>query len=159
MKTLIRLCLIIPLLISVNSFAQSDSSRELRRQNLESVLKEKLMTSLNIDESTADRVIKTHKENSSSMREINKERKELYRSIESDPDAYDVNTKLDKIIDLEQKIIDQKKKFYDELKSFLTPQQIAKSIFMRKKFNKELRKEMKKRGYKNKGKRNKFDNN
>ncbi len=152
MKTLLTLFILSMLIMAVNVFSQPDSLKIQRKQELENLFKEKVKTNLNVDQYTADRLVESYKNNNLQMRTLRKEIKETYKSIESDPDAADLSSKLDRIIDLEKKSVEQKEKFYNELKTFLTPQQIAKSFFMKKKFNKELRKELDKRGKKRKDK-------
>jgi len=136
--------------MAVNVFSQQDSLKIQKKQELENLFKEKVKTNLNVDQFTADKLVESYKDNNLQMRTLRKEIKETYKSIESDPDAADMSSKLDKVIELEKKSVEQKEKFYNELKTFLTPQQIAKSFFMKKKFNKELRKELDKRGKKRK---------
>ncbi|MBK9333532.1 MAG: hypothetical protein IPM96_14300 [Ignavibacteria bacterium] len=150
MKTLLTLFFIIALMTSASAYSQPDSSKLQKRQELENLFKEKVKINLNVDQYTADKLVDSYKDNNIQMRTLRKEIRETYKSIESDPDAADMSSKLDKVIELEKKSIEQKEKFYNELKTFLSPQQIAKSFFMKKKFNKELRKELDKRGKKRK---------
>ncbi|HAY33334.1 MAG TPA: hypothetical protein PK536_09925 [Ignavibacteria bacterium] len=150
MKTSLTLFIISMLIMAVNVFSQQDSLKIQKKQELENLFKEKVKTNLNVDQFTADKLVESYKDNNLQMRTLRKEIKETYKSIESDPDAADMSSKLDKVIELEKKSVEQKEKFYNELKTFLTPQQIAKSFFMKKKFNKELRKELDKRGKKRK---------
>lgn len=153
MKTLLTLFILCMLIMADNVFSQHDSLKIQKKLELENLFKDKVKTNLNVDQYTADRLVESYKNNNLQMRSLRKEIKETYKSIESDPDAADLSSKLDRIIDLEKKSVEQKEKFYNELKTFLTPQQIAKSFFMKKKFNKELRKELDKRGKKKKDKR------
>jgi len=141
MKNLIGIFLILFFFTTGFSFAQRDGKNKTS-DDLDRVLKQKVMEKLNFDESTADRLILAYKDNKKQMRIINKERKEIMESIELDPGATDIETKLDKMLEIETKMTDLRKNFFTDLKTFLTPQQIAKTLVLRKNFNKELRKQM-----------------
>lgn len=65
--------------------------------------------------------------------------------IENDLNAADMETKIARLIELETSVLELKKGFITDLKSFLTPQQIAKTIIMRKNLEKVMRKEINKR--------------
>lgn len=137
---------IVMLLISAGKIcAQAGLDKRDFKGSIDSVMKKKMIDKLGIDEQTAEKFIVSYKENNKQIRTIMKEKKDIMESIELDPSASDVGVKLDKIIELEEKIAEQKKNFFNELKTFLTPQQIAKSIIVKKNFEKELRKEINKK--------------
>lgn len=77
-------------------------------------------------------------------------------SIELDPSAADIETKLDKLSGIDTQLIELRQNFYRNLKTFLTPQQIAKTFVIKKNFNRELKQQLRKRG--NRNKQNKPDN-
>lgn len=144
MKNLKRILLTVLLLNAAITFAQRDG-KKIPSDDLDKVLKQKVMEKLSFDEPTADKLILAYKENNKQMRIINKERKDIMESIELNPEASDVGSKLDKMVDVETKMADIRKEFFNELKTFLTPQQIAKTLVIRKNFHKELRRQMKQR--------------
>lgn len=150
MKNYLVFLLMLFLFISSKSFAQRDSSKFQKMQELESVFKEKVKTNLGIDEAQADKLIALEKENKMQLKKLRKEEKELYNEIEANPDASDIDSKFNKILELERKTIEVKENYFNELKNFLTPQQIAKSFIIKRKLFKELRKEINKRDKKNK---------
>jgi len=143
MKNFIGIFLILFFFTTGFSFAQRDGKRKTS-DDLDKVLKQKVMEKLNFDESTADRLLLAYKDNKKQIRAINKERKEIMESIELDPGATDIESKLEKMLEIETRIADLRKNFFTELKTFLTPQQIANTLILRKNFHKELRKQMNK---------------
>ncbi|MEP7145551.1 MAG: hypothetical protein ABI792_00940 [bacterium] len=124
------------------AFAQIDKDRKSISDSIDSIMKQKIVSNLDMDDITADRFISVYKENNKNIRSIMKEKKELMESLENDPNASDIDSKLDKLLQLETDVLDQRKSFFRELKTFLTSQQIAKSLVLRKKFEKQLRKEI-----------------
>ncbi|MEO8210922.1 MAG: hypothetical protein ABI840_10195 [bacterium] len=134
------------------SLSQIDRDKKQIRDGIDSVMKQKVMEKLSLDEATADKFINTYKENNKQLRVINKEKNKLIETIELDPGADDIDAKLDKILEFESQTVSQKKNFFNELRTFLTPQQIARTIILRKKFEKEFRNEIMK--YRKRNKRN-----
>ncbi|MDQ3022354.1 MAG: hypothetical protein M3R36_17575 [Bacteroidota bacterium] len=132
------------------SLAQMDLDKKQMRDGIDSVMKQKVMDKLSLDEATSDKFISTYKENNKQLRILNKEKHKLIETIELDPGASDIDSKLDQMLEIESKTVDQKKKFFNELRTFLTPQQIAKTIILRRKFQKEFRREMMKHRKRNK---------
>jgi Spy/CpxP family protein refolding chaperone len=128
--------------ISNLSFSQNINDKKQMRNGIDSIMKQKVMDNLGLDESSADKFINAFKGNSKQIRLFNKEKKELMQSIEDNPSAADVDTKLDRMLELETKIVEQRKAFFNELKGFLTPQQIARTIVLRKKFERQFKKEI-----------------
>ncbi|MEO8666335.1 MAG: hypothetical protein ABI462_12650 [Ignavibacteria bacterium] len=124
------------------STAQIDKDRKLLNDSIDAIMKQKIAANLEVDDIIADKFISVYKENNNKTREIMKEKKELMKSMESDPNAVDIDIKLDKLLQLETDILDQRKSFFQELKAFLTPQQIAKSLVLRKRFERQFRKEV-----------------
>jgi Spy/CpxP family protein refolding chaperone len=158
MKNFIGIFLILFFFTAGFSFAQRDGKRKTS-DGLDKVLKQKVMEKLNFDESTADRLLLAYQDNKKQMRAINKERKEIMESIELDPGATDIELKLEKMLEIETKIADLRKNFFTELKTFLTPQQIANTLILRKNFHKELRKQMSKQRKRDKPKEKENENN
>lgn len=145
------------IIITANlSFAQKDNnSRRQMRTGIDSLMKQKISEKLNLDEFTSEKFMNTYKENNKKIRILNKEKNNLLESIELNPDASDIDTKLNGVLELESKIFEQRKSFINELRSFLTPQQIAKTLILRKNFGKEFKKEILKQRKGNKN--NEFD--
>jgi len=142
MKILKLFFFIAALLASDLCLSQKEHDGKKFNDEIDTIMRQKLVERLGLDESSADKFVTTYKDNNKQIRMINKERKELFRSIELDPAATDMDSKLDKMLELETKIVDQKKIFFNELRLFLTPQQIAKTMLLRKNFEKKLRKEI-----------------
>lgn len=115
------------------------------KDEINKLMKQKLMERLSLDESSADKFLSVSKENNQAIRKLNKERKDIMESIELDPSAADIDTKLDRIIDLESQIVEQKRTYFKELRTFLSPQQVAKTLLLKRRFDKELRKEINKK--------------
>lgn len=139
---ILKLLLILFLAFAVNySYAQKDKKAELKAE-LEKIMREKLRSELNMNESTIDNFISAYNDNKAVMKSLDKEKKSISKSIELDPVNADLDLKMDNIFNLESKMIEQKRKFYTELKTFLTPEEIAKTIILRKNLYKKLRKEI-----------------
>lgn len=154
MNNFIKALFMLFLFVSVNSYAQKDSAKFQQMQELESVLKDKFKSNLGIDDEKTNKLIELQKENKKQLREYRKEEKEIYKEIEANPEAADIDSKFSKIFELEKKSLEVKENYFNELKTFLTPQQIAKSFIIKRKLYKELKKEIDKRDNKNR-KRNK----
>ncbi|MDQ3194506.1 MAG: hypothetical protein M3P82_05850 [Bacteroidota bacterium] len=141
--TSVKIILMSVLLFSAGfSFAQNDKDRKQMRDSMNAIMKQKIISNLELDDATADKFISVYKENNKNIRMIMKEKKELMESIENDPNASDIDTKLDKILQLETDVLDLRKSFFRELKTFLSPQQIAKTLVLRKRFERQFRKEV-----------------
>jgi hypothetical protein len=106
-------------------------------------VKEKLIEKLNIDETTANKFIDLAAAQKKEMKEYMKKRNDLTEYIFDNPQSSDVGTKLDDLMDTENKINQSKNDFYTKLKAFLTPNQIAQSMVFQKELMKFMRKEMK----------------
>lgn len=132
-------------LSSVPTFSQLDDGKKPMKNEIEKIMRQKLIDKLSLDEATADKVVNSYRDNNIKLRELNRDKKELMESIELDPSSPDIDSKLDKLLDLDSKILDQRKNFFNELRSYLTPQQIAKTLILRKNFSKELRKQVHKK--------------
>lgn len=156
MKTIFCYLIFVLLLFTEICNAQNGDNRKKFRNEIDSVMKQKLITNLQISDADADKLMNAFKENNKAVKSHAKERKAVMESIELDPSAADVETKLDKLSSIDTQLIELRQNFYRNLKTFLTPQQIAKTIVIRKNFNKELKQQFKKRG--NRNKQNKQDN-
>lgn len=133
------------LFLMVNvSFAQKDNGKMQFNEEFDKILKQKLMENLSLDDATADKFMNTYKQSKINIRSLMKEKKELQKTIEQDPEALDIGIKLDKWMEIDTKIIDSRNNYYNELKTFLTPVQIAKSINLKRNIKKELKEELKK---------------
>jgi len=132
---------VLVLLTSAGSYSQSDTSRS--RDKLRKVVKEKLIEKLNIDDVTANKFIDLAAAHRKEMKENMKRRNDLTEYIFENPQSSDVGTKLDELMDTENKINQSKNDFYTKLKTFLTPNQIAQSMVFQKELMKFMRKEMK----------------
>ena len=144
MKTFNILILVLTFVImsSVSSYSQNDSVRS--REKLKKIVKEKLIEKLKIDESIANKLIDLSAENRKVIKELTKKRKDLTEYIYDNPQSSDVGTKLEDLMDNENKINRERNDFYTKLKTFLTPNQIAQSMVFQKELMKFLKKEMKK---------------
>ncbi|HMS66207.1 MAG TPA: hypothetical protein PKD83_13270 [Ignavibacteria bacterium] len=129
---------------SFAQFVQKDSGYVNLKEDIENIMKQKLMDSLNLDQASADKFIETYKKSKKDIRILLKEKKELQKSIEQDPGAIDIGTKLNKWMEFDSKIVDSRINYYKELQTFMTSEQIARSIIIRKNMEKGLRKELKK---------------
>lgn len=128
-----------------NSFAQKDSHKKQFREKIDSVMKQKLIENADLDSTSANKFIETYNESNKQIRKIVKEKRSQMDKIENDLNAADMETKIARLIELETSVLELKKGFITDLKSFLTPQQIAKTIIMRKNLEKVMRKEINKR--------------
>lgn len=128
------------------------------REKIQKLRKEKLIEKLNISETTADKVFEMEGSMVDEIREYQKEKRETFKEIENNPDATDIDSKLNRILDLDIKTAEAKKSYYTNLKEILTPKQIAEAMVLQMKFNKKLREQFKKKR-KNKGdkKKGRFD--
>ena len=152
MKKLILFTLLLLLSNSDNTFGQRGNQNNFSDE-IGTVMKQKLIKNLNFDEATADKFVTVQNENNKHLRNIMKEKRQLMKSINDNPDAADIESKLNSILELDTKILDLRKNHMSELKAFLTPQQIAKSMIFTRKFNKEFRNQIRER------KRNRQNNN
>ena len=132
-------------LILVNEVnAQKDQLKNRLGEKIDSVMHVKLIEKAGLDSITADRFIEAYRVNNKKVKVIIKEKKALMQSIENDPGAYDIESKINKLFELDSEVIEVKKSFITDLKVFLTPEQIAKTIVMRNNFGKIIRKELNK---------------
>lgn len=122
--------------LNIPLLAQEDTSMTDSRQKLKKAIKEKLMEKLNIDEPTANNFFKLFNEQRKVTNGYNKEKRQLMKSIEENPDASDVIKKINELIEIDDKINKSRKEFVIELQKFLTPKQIAQSIIFQKNLKK-----------------------
>ena len=130
-----------------------DNDKKQFRAQIDSIMKQKLIEKLNLSESSAGKYIIAIRENNGKVKDLLKEKKTIMKSIEADPEAADVGSKLDKSFEIDSRIIETRKEFIRDISSYMTPQQIAKSMILKKNFNKEFKNQIKK--HKNKDKINK----
>ncbi|MBL8008770.1 MAG: hypothetical protein JNJ56_14710 [Ignavibacteria bacterium] len=156
MKTIACYLILVLFLFTEMCNAQNGDNRKKFRNEIDSVMKQKLITNLQISDADADKLMNAFKENNKSVKSLAKERKGVMESIELDPSAADIETKLDKLSGIDTQLIELRQNFYRNLKTFLTPQQIAKTFVIKKNFNRELKQQLRKRG--NRNKQNKPDN-
>jgi hypothetical protein len=121
--------------------AQEDSTLTNSRTRLRKAIKEKLMEKLNIDDATANKVIKLSNEQKKQVAEYTKEKRQTIKYIEDNPDAGDIMSKINGLLEIDDKINKSRKDFLEELKTFLTPKQIAQSIIFQKNLRKLFLKE------------------
>lgn len=115
------------------------SNKKENKESIEKVIKQKLMEQVGLDEPTADKYLGLSKSNRKEIKTYIKEKKQIMESIELNPAASDIGSKLDDLYSIDGKISGQRLKFYEELKTFLTSEQIAKTVILRKKMFKEVR--------------------
>lgn len=135
------LLLFIALCINIPLRAQEDTTLVNSRLKLRKVIKEKLMEKLNIDDATANKFIKLFNEQKRTIGDYNKEKRQLFKSIEENPNASDVTGKINSMLDIDDKINKSRRDFITELGKILTPQQIAQSLVFQKNLRKYFMKE------------------
>lgn len=143
------LTLLVLTFLTVNlSFAQKDNFKFSDEVN--KVLKSKLMEKLSIDENTADKYLTLTKNFQSSIRTLSSNQKKIYKELESNLDSPDLSSKIDEITNIDIQIANQKKEYYNNLKSIFTPKQIAQSIILQRDLFKKVKSEVDKRKKKKK---------
>jgi hypothetical protein len=150
MKKLLLL-FILTLCFAVNSYAQND--RDDFRQKLDQIRKDKFIEKIKVDDATADRYFQVTNTFMETMKDLNQSQRRLMKSIEDNPDASDIESKLNQFIENEGKIGNVKKEYYESLKTFLTSKQVAQTIVFQRQFMKKLKNEVDKRRGKDKKKR------
>lgn len=119
-----------------NAFTQQDTTDN--RQILKKAIKKKFIENLGLDKETGDKFFRLYNESRKELNELNKKQKEILEYINTNYDAEDISSKIDEMMENENKIFETRKNFINSLKEFLTPQQIAKSIVMQQKMRKLL---------------------
>jgi len=143
------LTLLVLTFLTVNlSFAQKDNFKFSDEVN--KVLKSKLMEKLSIDENTADKYLTLTKNFQSSIRTLSSNQRKIYKELESNLDSPDLSSKIDEITNIDIQIANQKKEYYNNLKSIFTPKQIAQSIILQRDLFKKVKSEVDKRKKKKK---------
>lgn len=127
-----------------------DNDKKQFRAQIDSIMKQKLIEKLNLSESSADKYIIAIRVNNGKVKDLLKEKKTIMKSIEADPEAADVGSKLDKSFEIDSRIIETRKEFIRDISSYMTPQQIAKSMILKKNFNKEFKNQIRKHKSKDK---------
>ncbi|MFA5404588.1 MAG: hypothetical protein WC358_06610 [Ignavibacteria bacterium] len=121
---------------SITLQAQEDTSMTGSKKKLRIAIKEKFMQKLNIDEATANKFFNLYNEQRKINKDFKKNKKDLMKLIEENPDASDVMSKINQLIEIDDKITKSRKDFVTELQKFLTPKQIAQSITFQKNLKK-----------------------
>ena len=116
------------------------------------IIKNKLIENVGVSENTAEKIILMSVENRKKINGYRKRMKELRKTIEENTNDPNISSKLDELLELDITIAKERKAFVDELKTYLTTEQIVKTIKLEKKLTKVLKKEIrdKKRGKRNK---------
>jgi hypothetical protein len=143
MKNLkIKLFLIILIILIGQSliYSQNDNKRKLQK-----IIKQKFIEKLDISDSLGDKFFKIYNKSLNDIKTLNKEKKDLMESIENNLDASDMNTKTDRLFEIDQQIENSKKDFYNELKTLFSYKQIAQTIIFQRNLKQFLKKEMRKR--------------
>lgn len=148
MKNITLIAAFVILVIGNISNAQfekkNDNDKRQFRMQIDTLMKHKLMKKLDMSESTADKYVSAFRENNNRIKELMKEKKAIMKSIEADPEAADIITKLDKAFDIDSRIIETRRAFIKDISTYLTPQQIAKSMILKKNFNREFKDQIRK---------------
>ncbi len=121
------------------SDAQVDSTKEKFVNRIRKVLKEKLIEKLEFDEQTADKYLELYYVAADETVKLNEQRMKTYRYLEKNPDAADIDQKLDELIEIESKLVDIRKDFLLSIKEILTTKQTAQAVVFQNKFNRFLR--------------------
>jgi hypothetical protein len=137
----IMLLIFISLCFSFSLKAQEDTTLNNSRNKLRKVIKEKLMEKLNIDDATANKFIKLFNEQKKVIQDYNKEKRQLFKSIEDNPNSGDVSNKISSLLDIDDKINKSRRDFIADLGKILTPQQIAQALVFQKNLRKYFVKE------------------
>ena len=133
------------LLLSVTClYAQRDTTGK----KLNKVIKEKLVEKLGIDEGTADKVMGLYSKHRKDMKELKKQQMDYMKEVMENPESADIQTKLETLIELDNKVYLKKKELYEGLKQYLTPKQIAQSMSFVREVSKFMKKEMKEKHHK-----------
>ena len=145
MKKLFNITLTLLLIIVLHnfSFAQNDDPKDFK-ERIRKVAKEKIMEKLQLDEQTAEEVIELATKSREEIAKLNKQRLSIYKYFEDNPEAEDIEQKLDELIDIEVKITEHREKLLTDLKQILTSQQIAQALVFQLKFTKYLREQIEK---------------
>ena len=145
MKTLNLLLLVLSFIVltSTGSYSQNDTSRSAAKEKLKKIVKEKLMEKMNLDDATATKFIELSAANRKEMKELRKKEKDLTDYIFDNPQSSDVGTKIEDLLEAQNKINQLRNDHYAKLKAFLTPTQIAQSMVFQKELVKFMKKEMK----------------
>jgi Spy/CpxP family protein refolding chaperone len=162
MRYLILILAVVTVMLSSgvsNAQGRDTLDKKNFREKLMNVKKDKLMEKMNIDETTADKIFDVVGETIDVIRGYNKQKRTTYQYIEQNPDASDLDSKINELLDLDIQIANAKKEQYNKLKEFLTPKQIAKAYIFNRKFDQEIRKKIKDfKGDKEKGERKRKKN-
>lgn len=150
MKKLILFC-VIALIFATNSYAQND--REDFKQKLNQVRKEKFIEKVKVDNATAEKYFQVTDVFLKQIKDLNQSQKTLVKSMKDNPNAADIESKLNQYIDNEDKIGNTKTEYYQNLKTFLSTTQVAQAIVFQREFMKKLKDEVDKRKGKKKRKR------
>lgn len=145
MKKLFNITLTLLLIIVLHNFsyAQNDDPKDFK-ERIRKVMKEKIMEKLQLDEQTAEEVIELASKSREEIAKLNKQRLSIYKYFEDNPEAEDIEQKLDELIDIETKITEHRENLLIDLKQILTPQQIAQALVFQVKFTKFLREQIEK---------------
>ena len=145
MKKLFNITLTLLLIVLLHNFsyAQDDDPKDFKERILK-VVKEKLIEKLQIDEETAETVVDLETKSRNEISKLNKQRFSIYKYFEDNPEAEDIEQKLDELIDIEVKITEHREKLLTDLKQILTSQQIAQALVFQLKFTKYLREQIEK---------------
>lgn len=150
MKKLILFC-VIALMFAADSYAQND--REDFKQKLNQVRKEKFIERVKVDDATADKYFQVTDVFLKQIKDLNQSQRTLVKSMKDNPNASDIESKLNQYIDNESKIGNIKTEYYQNLKTFLSTTQVAQAIVFQREFIKKLKDEVDKRKGKKKRKR------
>lgn len=151
MKKLLLFFIII-LMFAADSYAQND--RDDFKQKLNQVRKEKFIEKVKVDDATADKYFQVTDVFLKQMKDLNQSQRNLVKSMKDNPNASDIDSKLNQFIENEDKIGNIKTEYYQNLKTFLSTAQVAQAIVFQREFMKKLKDEVDKRKGKKKRKRN-----
>ena len=138
----LKLILLFLIVIFTQNFiySQIDNKKKLQR-----IIRQKFIEKLEISDSLGDKFFKIYNKSINDIRALNKEKKDLMESIESNLDASDMSSKTDRLFEIDQQIENSKKDFYNELKTIFTYKQIAQTIIFQRNLKQFLNKEIRKR--------------
>jgi hypothetical protein len=123
--------------------AQEIGQEDTLKDKVKLFRKEILIKKANLNNEEADIFLNILDSYNKDIRNLMKARRKLINDIDNNPESSDINTKLDKLIQLEYDIADQRKNMFNDLRTKFTPVQIARVLTEHKRFMSRLKDEIK----------------
>ncbi len=139
--TKLAITIVVLLFTTSLCLAQIDTSGKTAK--FRSAIKKKLVEQVGLSEQTADKFLDISTEHRQKMKDIAQKRKQLMEYIEKNPEASDIGKKLDELFSLDDEAYKNRKNYIESIKAILTPEQIAKTMILRKETRKVIKEKMK----------------